>query len=509
MIAKQIIDAPERLLRTVQTNALICVTVCALLTICTLFIIVLVDERTQAFKEASSSASHVASMLSREIDHNINLVDMTLSAVIVWSNDDAVRQAEPRLRHNILFARAGTTKDLRSILLLDHEGNIVADSRSEYPDHDNLVFQDYFKVHAANPRVGLYIGDPYIEDRSGISMIGISRRLNDPTERFDGVVVGMLPLSYFTNLFQEFHVKGDSATGIFRRDGALIAAEPTQDGPTGAKSRTADLSTRFKDRTEGVYVGASPLGGAPSLIRFQQIGARPIVQLVSVPLSDVYRAWERKAAMSSVALLIVSLFIVGMAAALQRELRRRAAVEAALAKAAKTDVLTMLPNRRALDEVLEKEWSRCSRSGRPLSAIMIDVDFFKTYNDKLGHRAGDRILSKIASAIADCVSRPQDFAARYGGEEFVVLLPETNACGALSVAERVCRSVYDLEVPHLASPFERMTVSLGVASLTPTLALETGALLDRADRALYASKANGRNRVTMENDESRFLGAAA
>ena len=164
---------------------------------------------------------------------------------------------------------------------------------------------------------------------------------------------------------------------------------------------------------------------------------------------------------------------------------------------ARLDGLTGLMNRRAFDEALEAELRRSSRSGAPLSLLMIDVDRFKAFNDAYGHPAGDACLKTIAGVLSGGVGRPFDRCARYGGEEFAVILPETPPEGALRVAEVMREGVRALGIPHAGSDFGVVTISIGAATLRPGGGPEATAknLLHRADAALYDAKATGRDRV--------------
>jgi len=159
------------------------------------------------------------------------------------------------------------------------------------------------------------------------------------------------------------------------------------------------------------------------------------------------------------------------------------------------DSLTGLNNRRHFDIVLANEWERARRNHRPLAALFIDIDYFKSYNDYRGHRAGDDCLAAIGMAIGHSLQRPGDLAARYGGDEFVVLLPDTNTDGALDVAGRVLAAIGALAIPHAASPLGWVTTSIGVAHVVPALNQTSDELVERADRALYAAKQAGRNGV--------------
>ncbi|CAK0740296.1 two-component system, chemotaxis family, response regulator WspR [Gammaproteobacteria bacterium] len=165
------------------------------------------------------------------------------------------------------------------------------------------------------------------------------------------------------------------------------------------------------------------------------------------------------------------------------------------------DGLTNLPNRRRFDEALELEWKRAYRNLLPLTLVMADIDFFKGYNDNLGHRAGDACLKKVAQALAETIQRPADLVARYGGEEFVILLPETNSAGAQIIVERFCAGVESLQIPHPASKVSPwVTISVGFASIMPgsKAELASTSLLERADKMLYRAKEEGRNRVCGE-----------
>lgn len=160
------------------------------------------------------------------------------------------------------------------------------------------------------------------------------------------------------------------------------------------------------------------------------------------------------------------------------------------------DRLTTLRNRRYFDQRLSDEWKRAKRSGRPLSLIMVDVDYFKPYNDKHGHPAGDRCLASIAKALQRALRRPDEFVARYGGEEFAVLLPETEPSGAIQTAGLLRRAIAGLRIPHGASTVDPMvTISLGAASLSQTACKSPLELLQGADRELYRAKSAGRNRA--------------
>jgi diguanylate cyclase (GGDEF)-like protein len=163
------------------------------------------------------------------------------------------------------------------------------------------------------------------------------------------------------------------------------------------------------------------------------------------------------------------------------------------------DGLTQIANRRRFDECLKQEWVRMARAKLPLSIVMCDVDCFKLYNDHYGHLLGDDCLRSVAWAISYCAKRPADLPARYGGEEFAVLLPSTNAEGAVFVAESIRMKVQDLMIGHVASPVHQyVTLSLGVSCVIPEHGANPQSLLEASDSALYEAKQAGRNQVRVK-----------
>ena len=183
-----------------------------------------------------------------------------------------------------------------------------------------------------------------------------------------------------------------------------------------------------------------------------------------------------------------------------RDVSDRKALEDQLSAMALTDALTGLANRRAFDEALDREWRRTLRDGSQMSLLLIDVDHFKSFNDRYGHQVGDDCLRAVAAALSTAIRRPGDMLARYGGEEIVVVLPNTGNVDALHVANELRTSIESLQMPH-AGNLEGggiITVSIGAATAIArkggTAGMPAG-LLQAADTALYKAKHNGRNRV--------------
>lgn len=168
------------------------------------------------------------------------------------------------------------------------------------------------------------------------------------------------------------------------------------------------------------------------------------------------------------------------------------------------DGLTGIYNRRYFDEKVEAEWQRALRNRESLAILVIDIDYFKDFNDRHGHLAGDECLRRVARLIDATVTRPSDAVARFGGEEFVVVLPDTDGDGGVHVAEKIRAAVAGLEIPVEAG-ITKVSVSIGVAAMVPVDMLSPQALLASADQALYRAKSGGRNRTHLASDVSLQL----
>ncbi|MFW6278720.1 MAG: diguanylate cyclase [Bacillota bacterium] len=200
---------------------------------------------------------------------------------------------------------------------------------------------------------------------------------------------------------------------------------------------------------------------------------------------------------------------VSSALRLREEMKKRKKKEKQLKKLNKklekmvsVDGLTGLSNRRFFDKTVTTEWKKAARKGENLSLIMIDIDFFKDYNDTYGHLAGDECLKRVAAKLSVTVHRPGDLIARYGGEEFAVVLPDTNKEGTLTVAERIREGVENLNIIHEESGIsEYVTVSLGCVTAAPEQSISENRVkefIDAADQALYQAKEMGRNTVKFQ-----------
>jgi diguanylate cyclase (GGDEF)-like protein len=186
----------------------------------------------------------------------------------------------------------------------------------------------------------------------------------------------------------------------------------------------------------------------------------------------------------------------------ERTARLRFLEAALLREMVVRDGLTGIHNRRMFDQHLQRAWAMAVRDGKSLALLLADIDFFKAYNDRYGHQAGDDCLRIVAGTLQQCARRPMDFVARYGGEEFSIVLYDADSEYVAEVLTRIQRMIADLNIPHEDSPHDgRLTVSIGAGHVEPTAQRSSIGLIQLADEALYSAKDQGRNRIVVMRNE--------
>jgi diguanylate cyclase (GGDEF)-like protein len=301
----------------------------------------------------------------------------------------------------------------------------------------------------------------------------------------------LIRFSYFHELFGRLKLGPNDIISVFRKDGTVIMRTPFDLDIIGKNLGDLPTVKRVMSEPSGSYTGISYSTHRPRLYVWRD-STRPLVVLVGKQWSDIYELWRMEMTRIGALMSALILFVLGVTLFLAREIGRRAAAEDKLEELATTDALTGLRNRRKFDAVIDAEWRRAARQRKPVALLMIDADYFKTYNDTFGHQAGDELLVGIAICISDSVQRAGDCVARYGGEEFAVLLPGLSPAEALGVAETI-----RLKVEQWCGESAITTVSVGVASLVPGGSADWNRLVKAADKALYAAKASGRNRCVL------------
>jgi diguanylate cyclase (GGDEF)-like protein len=459
--------------------------------------LMLADLRRDAWDRAEQTSRNLLQVLERDIARNIEMYDLSIRAAVDNLKVPGLAEAGPRLRQLVLFDRAATARDMGVMLVIDENGEITDDIDAVPPRKGNYADREYFQVHRTQTGLGLYVGRPIVSRLTGERMLPFSRRIDKPDGSFGGVVLGSVKLSYFLHLFSEIDLGPGGAINLYLTDGTRLMRYPHTDGDIGANIAQAPTFRRFLREGRGRFVSTSVRDGVERAYTFTRIGALPLILNVALSTEDVEADWFAKATILGGIVLVLCGLTIALSLLFGRELRRREAMRAEMAALSRTDVLTGLPNRRCFEDTFRRTLEAARRDTLPLALLIVDADHFKRFNDRYGHPVGDEVLRGLARGLSASIHRPQDLASRIGGEEFAVLLPETDEAGALRVADRIHAAVSQLAVPSAGIGAGTITVSIGLASLTPSpnRSAPVPDLYRLADGALYEAKDGGRNQT--------------
>jgi diguanylate cyclase (GGDEF)-like protein len=463
---------------------------------------VLLDARKAAWDRAAQAATSLAVTIESDIVRTIESYDLSLQAVVENLAYPEITQISPELRQLVLFDRSSTAKHLDAIVLLDENGIVRLDSRTPFPKPVSRAERDYFQFHKSSKVPKLHISEPIIARETGNRVITISRRLSNPDGSFAGVIAGSLRHSYFQKLFKDASFDPRGNITLARMDGMLLARWPYDEAMLGRDLNGSDLYKQLATARSGRFETAAMTDGIQRLVVYSQIGDLPLVIGVGQSTDGIYAQWRAYALTIGLLMVMLCVTTAGLGWFLFKEMNRRDAAEASLAMLATTDGLTGLFNRRFFNEALDREWRRAVRERNALALVMCDTDLFKSYNDRHGHQAGDRLLQAIGASMNQSIRRGTDVAARYGGDEFAILLPSTATEGAAMVAAEVRKRLVEV-CDREGIP--RSHLSIGIASIVPDRGDDQGSLIAAADQALYQAKELGRDRIELAPRRPRKL----
>jgi diguanylate cyclase (GGDEF)-like protein len=460
-----------------------------------LSLVTLYQGRQGVLDHAHETSANLVAIISSDLARNVEIYSLSLNAMVEGAQNPAMQELPPALRRQILFDRATSAAYITGAYVLDARGMVTEVSKDGPFAAGSFADREYFYAQQRSPSVGLFFSHPFASRLRGIPTIGLSRRVNAPDGSFAGIALLALNVAYFHSLLDKLNVGAEGSIFIVNEDGTMIARKPYRDDLPGRNVASSPTFPRMANAMSGSYSAVSPVDGVRRLYTFSRVPGTPFIVGVAPAEEDVLAPWRERSRVIGALTLLSGLSFVAVSWLLALSLRERARAQEELVRLAGTDALTGLPNRRAFDERMDDEWRRGRRAGTPLSVLFIDVDYFKSYNDTYGHALGDDALAAVAHSIATAVRRPGDVPARYGGEEFVVLLPDTPQEGALHIAEAIRQHVQACAIPHRASAFGTVTVSIGCATASPPGLGGPFGLLGAADQQLYKAKAAGRDCV--------------
>lgn len=493
---RQSLSANVRLLRWPVVTSLVSVLAILAITVGLVW-----DARRQVETRTRESSWNLLRAIQRDISRNIEVLDLSLQAVVDGLARPAVMALPPLLRNQVLFDRSATATGVGALIVFDRDGERQMDSVSTGSLGFNVADREYFTVQRDGDK-GLFVSRPYRSRLLDKEVVGLSRRVSNADGSFAGVALASIQVAYFEELFRSLHLDPGAVLSLVRLDGSvLLRLESGVFRHSGDFSRSPVFQA-LRQAGSGDYVGRSSIDQIERLYSFTRLGDFPLLLTIGIPIVSVYGDWAQKSLLVLTALGLISTVLVALCLLLSRELTRRSVAEAKLLGAnaelerlSTTDALTGLGNRRLFDECLARETRRALRTGKPLFLVIVDVDHFKLFNDRYGHPRGDDALRTVAAVLRAATRRPGDTAYRIGGEEFGLILGETDRRGAAGVMAAIRRELEARAMSHASSPKGRLTVSQGAAQI---FGEDEAAAIARADQALYRAKRDGRDRAYVQ-----------
>jgi diguanylate cyclase (GGDEF)-like protein len=424
---------------------------------------------------------------------------------------DGLEGAAADRMHERFLHIAGHSAEVHGLFVYGADGNWEVTALPNAVKANNAD-RDYFRYHQTHADRQSHVGKPVRSRSTGVMVIPVSRRIDRPDGSFGGVALVTLDLGFFGRFYDRFDIGREGTIVLALDDGTLIYRRPFKESMVGTDiSKGPVFGMMRRTGPVGSAMLQSNIDGVVRLYSYRHLEGYPLVVATAQSKDEILGDWWLAVIkMSGVVAFAIAVLAWG-GARMIRQIRIREKLEdelrsagAALAQhnqalktLAESDGLTGLANRRLFEEALAGELARARRNGSQFALILTDVDFFKKYNDRYGHVAGDDCLRKVAAVIGGGARRPGDLAARYGGEEFAVILPDTSLDGARTVAEGIRAAAAELAIEHADSPDGRLSLSLGVVAGAAGPEPD-GAWIEAADRLLYEAKAAGRNRVAAQ-----------
>lgn len=455
-----------------------------------------------AFASARDSVTNLARATAQHAEDAIRQVDVLTAALGERVEGDGLQTINVPRIHNLLVQQAKLMPQLHGLFIYGPDGHWIVTDKEVIPEPANNADRDYFQYHRTHTDRNVRIGEVVKSKSTDDLIIPISRRLNNPDGSFAGVLLGTIKVSYFVDYYGDFKIDDKGALVLALRSGIILVRRPFIPSIVGKSLADSAIFKRFLPLSnEGIAEVKAVVDDTERVYGYRALTTYPLVVEAGLSRESIIAPWRWDLFKTGFVLFfLISAFTV-FGLIVLNQLRQRMVMEKALRVAhqsmrdmALTDSLTGLGNRRRLDSALVDEILLAKRQRSHLSLIMLDVDYFKRYNDTYGHAAGDDCLSAVGEAIARAVKRPGDLAVRYGGEEFAVLLPNTDSLGAAVVAKDILDAIRSLKIEHSAHPQGYVTASAGIAGSQPCEQPVTPSLLiTSADKMLYTAKQNGRD----------------
>jgi diguanylate cyclase (GGDEF)-like protein len=466
--------------------------------------------RQTQLREAEVANTNIARMIAVQVESTLKTADVALVDVTERVEHHAAGGAAVDRLQAHLAAVAATSPELHGLFVYGADGTWLATSLSR-PAAGSNSDREYFQYHRTHPGRGLHVGPPIRSRSTGVWVIPVSRRINARDGSFAGVALVTLKVDFFERIYDELDIGKTGTVLLALSDGTVVYRRPLDDRLIGTNISQGPVLQEVLRHGFGSSILVSRVDRVERLYSYRRVNGVPFIVAVGRTKDELLGNWRRSSILIVSAALLISTMFALLAGKLFRQIVIRDQLDqqlrarsddleqhnAGLHQLAHTDPLTAIANRLMFDTVLERELKRAQRGDACLSLILLDVDYFKKFNDRYGHPAGDSCLRGVGRVLAEQVIRAGDLAARYGGEEFAVILPNTDRSGAVAVAERIRLELLALDIAHGDAPSGVVSASFGVATVAAgqETQLRPADLVARADARLYEAKRAGRNTV--------------
>lgn len=471
------------------------------------------DSYNRTLRATHDQAKNLSLSLARQAEDTFLQVEITLSDIAREISDHGVDGQNMESLSSLLRGRRAVLPQLQGLFVYDAEGNWLATSNTYTPALANNADREYFIWHRTHSDNEIHLGKVIRSRSSGNLVIPVSMRLTNPDGRFSGVVLATVSVDYFRQHYSYYVMSERSLLGLFLADGTILYVRPFPDSVINTSLSNSPLFTRIlRTSDSGSETWRSAMDNEVRIFGYARLKRYPLIVAAGYDKSDIQAQWRSDNLLDVIlsTLLLLALFVLGFFVMRQVRVSMRNHLEMTqlrdnlttinhtLQALALVDGLTGLANRRQFDIFLEQSLQRSARTREPVSLIMMDIDFFKRYNDAYGHVAGDECLKKVGEALLSLSHRQSDLVARYGGEEFAMVLPYTSKADAARLAQRAVDTVRAMGLRHQDTEIAEQVVTISAGSYTCIASAsspDARAFKESADQALYQAKRDGRNRV--------------
>ncbi|ARJ43971.1 GGDEF domain-containing protein [Pantoea alhagi] len=468
---------------------------------------------SRKLQDTESSAVNLSVSQARQAEDTFLQTEITLRAIQREIPAGGPTHADKAALNAALAEMKSGLPQLNGLFVYDALGNWIATAAAQTSTGMNNADREYFTYHRNNRHGGIHIGQVIRSRLTGELVIPVSIRLNDAGNGFVGVALATVRIESFKRFYSYFELGEGDLLALLLDDGTALYVRPFPDTFINQSLSASPLFTTQlvrADRGKGTWNSA--LDNKVRIFGYARSGQYPLIVAAGFDKSALWSRWLHDSMPDLVLNGTLLLIIVLIGTLVLRQVRTNVenqvelttlrdeltTINQSLQALALLDGLTGLANRRQFDLFLGQSLKRSALNGKGVGLIMMDIDFFKLYNDTYGHVAGDNCLRRVGEALKNLPLRQTDLIARYGGEEFAIVLPDTSPDATLHIAQSAVDAVREAAIPH-----ESTTLEAGVVTLSAGCIVLVGSddgqdaqrIKEGADHALYQAKHDGRNRA--------------